>query len=104
MGDEGDYWRDVKDYFKEKAQKREGALKKFGYAKIKKSIHEAGLSVREFDDYPPKWRISNEKGAYVDYWPTAGTIYSGKYDIHSSEYKWEKVGLKIKNLLEHHGK
>lgn len=99
MSDLGDYWRDVKSYFREKKAKREEKLEEFGFDLIKKGIEDYKLTIHEFADIPPKWRVSNAEGKWVDYWPTTGTIYSGKYNIRDCELNWAKVGKTIASLL-----
>lgn len=101
MGDMGDYWRDVKQHFREKKHKHDNAVFSSGLGVMRKSIEAEGLRVVELgQQHPPQWRISADNGKFVDFWPTTGTLYQPKTGKRDWVGNWKKVGKEAKKLLK----
>jgi len=100
MGDAGEYWRDVKAFYKGKKDRYNSALENKGFAVIRKSIADCGLDLWEDNAnmLAPRWVVTGATKS-ASYWPTTGRIYDQKHKIDSWEGDWKEVGPTLKKLL-----
>jgi len=101
MGDEGEYWRDVKAHYKKINEKHDNAVDKRGLKVMEDSIEKEGLTVEEdlSNILKPRWRIYNDNGNWIDFWPHTGTFYQPQSKIRENEYDWKDVGKTAAKLL-----
>jgi len=101
MGDMGDYWKDVKAHYKKQNARHDSAVDRRGLKVMKESINSAGLTIEEdwSNLLKPRWRIYDDNGNWIDFWPHTGTFYQPKTKVRESEYDWQKVGKTAAEIL-----
>lgn len=102
----GEYWRDVKEHFRQQQNKHEDAVLGNGLDIMRDSITKEGLYMDEDGEFNrTKWRVYLDNKRWVDFWPYQGSIYRGASkknrlkEIRGWEGDWNMVGKTLKKLL-----
>ena len=74
MGDMGDYWRDVKEHYREqKATKAQMQEENRTWETLEDRLKESGISIKKYDE-TGQWLLNG----IIDWWTTTGTAIHRK--------------------------